>query len=70
MVNPVTSKVVLSDSPFIPPAAWPTCPVETGAVQEVVSKSGEGKPKKSKDKKQKKSAKSSDKSWPPPVRRV
>ena len=61
-VNPVTSKVVLSDSPFIPLAARPTGPVETPAVQGVVSKSGQGKPKKSKDKKQKKSAKSSDKS--------
>ena len=60
-VNPVSSKVVLSDSPFIAPAAQLTGPVETPAVQEVASKSGEAKLKKSKDKKKKKSVKSSDK---------
>ena len=56
-VNPPSSNVVLSDSPFIAPAARLTCPVETPAVQEVGSKSEETKPKKSKDKKLKKSAK-------------
>ena len=63
-VNPPSSKVVLSDSPFIAPAARLTGPVETLAVQEVGSKSGETKPKKSKDKKLKKSAKISDKLVP------
>ena len=52
-VNPVSSKVMVSDSPFIALAARSTSPVETPAVQEVVSKV-----KKSKDKKQKKTVKS------------
>ena len=49
-VNPVSAKVVVSDSPFIAPAAQPTGPVETPAVQEAVTKSGDAKPKKAKDK--------------------
>ena len=53
VVNPVSAKVVVSDSPFIALAAWPTGPVETPAVQEAVTKV-----KKSKDKKQKKTVKS------------
>ena len=52
-VNPVSSKVLVSDSPFIAPAARPTGLVETPAVQEAVTKV-----KKSKDKKQKKTVKS------------
>ena len=56
-----SSKAVPSDSPFIAPAARPTGPVETPAVQEAGVKSGENKPKKSKDKKHKKSVKISDK---------
>ena len=47
-VNPVSAKVVVSDSPFIAPAARPTGPVETPAVQDAVTKSGDVKPKKSK----------------------
>ena len=57
-VNPVSTKVIVSDSPFIAPADRPTGPVETPAVQEAVAKSGDAKPKKAKDKKQKKPAKS------------
>ena len=60
-VNPSSSKAVPSDSPFIAPAARPTGPVETPAVQEAVVKSGEDKPKKTRDKKHKKSVKISDK---------
>ena len=52
VVNPASSKVIVSDSPFITPAARPTGPVETPAVQEAVTKV------KSKDKKQKKTVKS------------
>ena len=60
-VNLSSSKAVPSDSPFIASAAQPTGPVETPAVQEAGVKSGENKPKKSKDKKHKKSVKISDK---------
>ena len=60
-VNPSSAKAVLSDSPFIAPAARPTGPVETPAVQEVVVKSGDPKPKKTKDKKHKKSVKITEK---------
>ena len=49
-VNPSSSKAVPSDSPFIAPAARPTGPVESPAVQEAVVKSGEDKPKKTKTK--------------------
>ena len=52
-VNPISAKMVVSDSPFIAPAARPTGLVETPAVQEAVTKV-----KKPKDKKQKKTAKS------------
>ena len=52
-MNPSSSKAVLSDSPFITPL-----------VQEAGAKSGENKPKKSKDKKHKKSVKMSDKPVP------
>ena len=57
-VNPVSTKVVLSESPFIAPATRPTSPVETPAVQEVLNKSREVKQKKPKDKNHKKSGKS------------
>ena len=63
-VNPSSSKAVPSDSPFIAPAARPTGPVESPAVQEAVVKSGEDKPKKTKDKKHKKSVKIADKPVP------
>ena len=63
-VNPSSLKAVPSESPFIAPAARPTGPVESPAVQEAVVKSGEDKPKKTKDKKHKKSVKIADKPVP------
>ena len=78
-VNPPSSKVVLSDSPFIAPAARLTGPVETPAVQEVGSKSGETNQRNLKTKSLRSQLKNLTSRflwinrslpWAPPVRRV